>query len=71
MMTTDAFKSLTISDRSPSVDIEMVCRSYKLHLSRIEFPTKESARIGGETHFKAFTTGRKLLKYVIWEIGRD
>ena len=70
-MTTEAFKSLTISDRSPSVDIEMVCRSYKLHLSRIEFPTKESARIGGETHFKAFTTGRKLLKYVIWEIGRD
>ena len=69
-MTVEAFRKCDISDKSPSVDIEMVCRSYKLGLKRIEFPTKEFPRIAGETHFKAFATGRKLLKYLVWEIGR-
>lgn len=69
-MTVEAFRKCNISDRSPSVDIEMVCRSYKLRIRRIEFPTTESPRIAGETHFKAFATGRKLLKYLVWEIGR-
>lgn len=57
-MTTNGFKQLTISDFNPSVDIEMVCRSYKLDIKRIEFPTKEKARISGETHFKAFKCKR-------------
>lgn len=69
-MTVEAFKKCDISDMSPSVDIEMVCRSYKLKLKRIEFPTTERARIAGETHFKAYSTGKKLLKYLFWEIGR-
>lgn len=69
-MTVEAFKKCDISDMSPSVDIEMVCRSYKLKLKRIEFPTTESPRIAGETHFKAFATGKKLLRYLVWEIGR-
>lgn len=69
-MTVEAFKKCDISDMSPSVDIEMVCRSYKLKLKRIEFPTTEGPRIAGETHFKAFATGKKLLKYLFWEIGR-
>ncbi len=70
-MTVNAFKSLNISDMSPSIDIEMVCRSYRLKVPRIEFPTQESSRIAGETHFKAFATGKKLIKYILWEIGRD
>ena len=61
-MTVEAFQKCNISDRSPSVDIEMVCRSYKLRLKRIEFPTTESARIAVDTHFMAFATVRKLLK---------
>lgn len=69
-MTVEAFKKCDISDMSPSVDIEMVCRSYKLKLKRIEFPTTERSRIAGETHFKAYSTGKKLLKYLFWEIGR-
>lgn len=69
-MTVEAFKRCNISDMSPSVDIEMVCRSYKLKISRIEFPTTESPRLAGETHFKAFATGKKLIKYVLWEIRR-
>ena len=69
-MTVEACKKCDISDMSPSVDIEMVCRSYKLKLKRIEFPTTERPRIAGETHFKAYSTGKKLLKYLFWEIGR-
>jgi len=69
-MTVEAFQKCNISDMSPSVDIEMVCRSYKLGIKRIEFPTTESARIAGSTHFKAFSTGRKLLRYLAWEIRR-
>lgn len=64
------FKKMGISNFDPSVDIEMVCRAYKYRIKRIEFPTKEFPRIAGETHFKAFTTGKKLLKYMVWEIFR-
>jgi len=70
-MKKDSFMSLNISDMSPSIDIEMVCRSYKLGLKRIEFPTKEQSRVAGTTHFKAIPTGKKLLKYIFWEIKRD
>lgn len=65
-----AFKQMNISNFNPSVDIEMVCRAYKYHIKRIEFPTEEKPRISGETHFKAFATGKKLLKYILWEIKR-
>lgn len=69
-MTVDAFNRCNISDMSPSIDIEMVCRSYKLKLKRIEFPTTELPRLAGESHFKAWATGKKLLKYLMWEIKR-
>ncbi len=69
-MTVDSFKSLGISNMNPSIDIEMVCRSYKKRIRRVEFPTKENARIAGETHFKALATGKKLLRYLMWEITR-
>lgn len=69
-MTVDAFRRCDISDMSPSIDIEMVCRSYKLKLKRIEFPTTELPRLAGESHFKAFATGKKLLKYMMYEIKR-
>lgn len=69
-MTVKAFKRLNISNFDPSIDIEMVCRAYKFRIKRIEFPTTEKARIAGQTHFKAFSTGKKLLKYIVWEIKR-
>lgn len=70
-MTVDAFQKLHISNFDPSVDIEMVCRSYKFRLKRIEFPTQERARVAGKTHFKAISTGKKLLKYMFWEYRRN
>ena len=69
-MKKESFLALSISDFSPSVDIEMVSRSYKFKMKRIEFPTKEQERIAGSTHFKAIPTGKKLLKYIFWEIRR-
>ncbi len=69
-MTVDAFNRCDITDMSPSIDIEMVCRSYKLGLKRIEFPTNERQRIAGDSHFKAFATGKKLLKYFFFEVRR-
>lgn len=68
--TVEMFKQMKISNFDPSIDLEMVCRSYKNHIKRIEFPTKERARLAGETHFKAFATGKKLLRYMVWEINR-
>ena len=65
-----AFRLIQLSDNNPSVDIETVCRYYKLHLKRIEFPTKERQRLSGKTHFKAFATGKKLIRYMIWEARR-
>lgn len=69
-MTKKCFDRLKISDFDRSIDVEMVCRSYKFKVKRIEFPTCESARIGGTTHFKAFSTGKQILKYMWWELFR-
>lgn len=69
-MTLESFRRLNISDFDKSIDIEMVNRSYKMKTKRIEFPTSESARIGGETHFKALSTGWQVLKYMWWEFRR-
>ncbi len=69
-MTVSAFKKMNISDYPMSFDIETCCRAYKFRIKRIEFPTIESERIAGSTHFKAFETGKKLIKYIFWELFR-
>ena len=70
-MTVNCFRRIGILDSNrTTIDAEMVYRSYKLKVKRIEFPTCESARISGETHFKAFSTGRQHIKYLWQEIWR-
>lgn len=69
-ITVKAFKKINPVDYGLSIDIEMVIRSYKKRIKRIEFPTKESPRLAGETHFKAIPTGIKLLKYLYREFKR-
>lgn len=69
-MTVESFNRLHISNYDRSIDAEMVNRSYKFHTKRIEFPTTETSRLGGETHFKAFNTGKQVLKYMWWEFRR-
>ena len=65
-----AFEQMHILEHGLSIDIEMVVRAYKLRLPRCEFPTKEVHRDYGETHFKIWPTGKRLLQYLWFELGR-
>lgn len=66
-MTVEGFKKITPSIIGSTIDLQMVCRSYKYNLRRIEFPTIETSRLAGETHFKAIPTGLELLNYLLLE----
>ena len=65
-----AFTKMKVLDYGLSIDIEMVVRAYKLNIERIEFPTVEIARGYGETHFKIWPTGKRLLTYLWFEFWR-
>lgn len=64
------FQKIAPLDYGLSIDIEMVVRSYRLGLSRAEFPVEETSRQFGETRFKMIPTGMKLLKYLWYEFNR-
>ncbi|MGJ7485919.1 glycosyltransferase [Variovorax sp. LT2P21] len=68
--TRSAFTAMKVLDHGLSIDIEMVVRSYKLRQKRCEFPTQELARGYGETHFKIWPTGKRLLAYLWFELKR-
>jgi glycosyltransferase involved in cell wall biosynthesis len=65
-----SFDAMKIIDHGLSIDLEMVARSYKLRIKRAEFPTAERARTYGQTHFKIWPTGRRLLGYLWFELWR-
>jgi len=64
------FKRMKILDVGLSIDVEMVIRSYKLRVPCVEFPTTELSRDYGETRFKFWPTGKRLLKYLWFELKR-
>jgi glycosyltransferase involved in cell wall biosynthesis len=66
-----AFTRMKVLDVGLSIDIEMVVRAYKLRIPRVEFPTTEMARGYGETHFKIWPTGKRLLSYLWFELRRQ
>jgi glycosyltransferase involved in cell wall biosynthesis len=68
--TLSAFRKIAPLDSGMSIDIEMVVRSYRLGLKRIEFPTKEKPRAYGQTHFPFFSSGVKLSSYLWHELNR-
>ena len=68
--TRSAFARMDVLDHGLSIDIEMVARAYKLRIVRAEFPTAEIARHYGDTHFKIWPTGKKLLAYLWFELRR-
>jgi glycosyltransferase involved in cell wall biosynthesis len=68
--TISAFNKMAPVDYGLSIDIEMVVRSYRLRLKRVEFPTTEVPRLFGETHFGFFPTGVKFAKYLWREANR-
>ncbi|MBL8762945.1 MAG: glycosyltransferase [Phycisphaerae bacterium] len=53
-----------------SMDLEMVARAYRKGYRVAEFPSREKPRAHGATHFKAWPTGKKLLKYLWREFRR-
>ncbi len=70
-ITVEAYEKMKIADPGKvTIDLETVARAYKKRIKRTEFPTTESRRLAGETHFKAFPTGINLLKYLIREIKK-
>lgn len=68
--TKSAFSRMKILDHGLSIDIEMVVRAYKLRMKRVEFPTRETARGYGDTRFKFWPTGKRLLAYLLYEFRR-
>lgn len=68
--TRSSFTRMQALEHGLSIDIEMVVRAYKLRMRRAEFPTSEIARGYGETHFKIWPTGKKLLSYLWFELRR-
>ena len=66
----DKFFDMDLLDKGLSMDLELVVKSYKKKLNRIEFPVREYPRAIGTTHFKALPTGAKLLKYIFIELYR-
>ena len=69
-MRRDAFFSISPLEQGLAIDLEMVVRAYRSALRRVEFPVRERPRLDGETHFKALATGRKLVRYLVFELGR-
>ena len=70
-MRKEDFLSIEPLNKGLSIDLEMVVRSYKKDISYIEFPTQEQTRLHGDTHFKAYATGKLLLKYLWKELFRN
>jgi glycosyltransferase involved in cell wall biosynthesis len=69
-MRVEAFRQIKPLPRGVSIDLEMVVRAYKNHLAIASFPVQERPRLGGATHFRAWSTGKKLLRYFWNEVGR-
>ena len=69
-MRRDRFLAIDLLKEGLSADLEMVVRSYRAGLKMVEFPVEERVRIAGDTHFKAFRTGKLLLRYLWWELKR-
>jgi hypothetical protein len=69
-MRREAFFAINPLPTGVTIDLEMVVRAYRLPLRRIEFPVTEGPRLVGETRFKAWPTGRALLHYFAFELGR-
>lgn len=69
-MRKDRFFAINPLPTGLTIDSEMVIRSYKKRYRVAEFPSREQARPAGETHFKAWPTGKKQLAYLVRELRR-
>ena len=58
--------SLSLKPIGITADVEMIKHAYTGSFSLQVYPVKEIERPNGDTHFPAISTGRKILKYVLW-----
>jgi hypothetical protein len=63
-----AFLAMNPSRAGVSIDLEMVVRSYRLRIPRVEFPVIEESRPFGTTKFKIIPTGIKLARFLLTEV---
>jgi glycosyltransferase involved in cell wall biosynthesis len=69
-MRRDSFYRIDPIPMGVSLDLEMVARGYRFRMKQAEFPVEEKPRPSGSTHFKAWPTGKALLKYLWRELSR-
>lgn len=69
-MRRECFFMIEPLEKGLSIDLEMVVRGYRKGLRMIELPVEERSRLAGETHFKAYRTGKQLLAYIAQELKR-
>lgn len=63
-MTRSGYMQVAPAPSGVTIDIEMVVGSYQNGLSCTEFPTTETRRPAGDTHFAAVPTGWRILQFV-------
>ena len=61
-MQRQAFFAIQPKKVGVTIDLEIVIRAYRSNLRAIEFPVWEKERLDGSSHFKAWPTGKKLVK---------
>ncbi len=64
----NSFKRMRILNHGLTIDLEMVLQSYKLNLRRVEFPIKEKPLIYRKTYFPFWSTGIKIVNFLLFEI---
>jgi hypothetical protein len=67
----DRFEAVSPLPKGVSIDLEMVVRAYKKGWRIETFPVEERERLQGTTHFKAWPTGKRLLRYLWFELWRS
>ena len=65
--TVSGFNKSKIYRTGQTFDIDQLIKSYKTKIKRIEFPTTETPRVSGQTHFKTIPFGIKIFKYFLRE----
>lgn len=68
--TISAYRRMEIAEVGVTVDLEMVVRSYRLRLPRVEFPVVERARSYSHSRFPIWRTGKRLGWFVLRELLR-
>jgi glycosyltransferase involved in cell wall biosynthesis len=68
--TLSAFWKIDPQKNGLSIDLEMVIKSYRFQIKRVEFPTNEKKRIYSKSKFPMISTGTKLFKYLMHELKR-